>query len=80
MAATLSLPFDVIKTRKQIYPEHGNISTINYLIKLYIDGDQKQLLSGLKPRVVKTMIHCGFVLTGYEFLMSKFQEKKIETF
>lgn len=74
------MPLDVVKTRKQIYPEHAKIPTINYLIKLYLDGDQKQLLSGLKPRVVKTMIHCSLLLSGYEYLMNMFEDESLKPY
>lgn len=76
VAAAVSLPLDVVKTRKQLYVDHANTSTFNYLIKLYLDGNQKQLLSGLKPRVIKTTIHCSLLLTGYEYLINIFQKNE----
>lgn len=76
VAAAITLPLDVVKTRKQLYADHANTSTVNYLIKLYLEGNQKQLLAGMKPRVVKTMIHCSLLLTGYESLIRVLEKNK----
>lgn len=67
ISGILTLPLDVIKTRKQVLGrELLNHSTLRMLSDLYKSEGIGALFTGLKPRVAKTVIHCSLVLCMYE--------------
>jgi hypothetical protein len=67
VSGILTLPLDVIKTRKQVLGrEYLMQSTFTMLTDLYRQEGVGALFTGLKPRIAKTVIHCSLVLTMYE--------------
>ncbi|XP_003738484.1 solute carrier family 25 member 40 [Galendromus occidentalis] len=87
VAAIVTLPFDVVKTHRQIElgeklsQAHGRILISNPLAML---GDiyQKQgipgLFAGMVPRIVKTAPACAIMISTYEMFKSYFLSKREE--
>ncbi|XP_067118226.1 mitochondrial glutathione transporter SLC25A40-like [Centruroides vittatus] len=77
IAAVLTLPFDVIKTHRQI--ELGELetqqakseltksSTYQRLVNLYQKRGFRALFTGIVPRVVKVAPACAIMISTYEF-------------
>jgi len=74
IAATLTLPFDVIKTHRQI--ELGEMSvtqrprsnsTYSLLKTLYQSSGYKALFAGAIPRIVKVAPGCAIMISSYEY-------------
>lgn len=88
IAAILTLPFDVIKTHRQIElgemealkknSEIGKASTYRLMKNLYQQSGITSLFTGLVPRVVKVAPACAIMITSYESgkkFFSKYNEK-----
>eukprot|EP00834_Sanchytrium_tribonematis_P000119 NODE_3_length_80033_cov_0.932970.p35 type:complete len:266 gc:universal NODE_3_length_80033_cov_0.932970:34590-35387(+) len=64
-AASLTIPFDVAKTRRQVSHDGiGMFQLIRQMIK--IEG-YSVLFSGLIPRIAKVAPACGIMIASYEF-------------
>ena len=77
ISAVITLPFDVVKTHRQI--ELGEMTIISsdkstnpsntrdILIKIYRQNGLRGLFSGIVPRVVKVAPACAIMISTYEF-------------
>lgn len=80
VAAVVTLPFDVVKTYRQI--ELGNIpsgtktnvKTINMMKEIYKQRGIQGLFAGLVPRVVKVAPACAIMISTYEYGKSFFRQ------
>jgi len=87
VASTITLPFDVVKTTKQI--EFGeksimqlNIGTSRTNQQIVQDILREQgvrgLFSGLTPRILKVAPACAIMISSYEFFKKFFHKKNME--
>jgi len=68
VAAITTLPLDVIKTRRQLYPtEYEKTSNFRILSDIYKNQGFSAMFTGYRQRVAKVTINCAGVLTLYEF-------------
>ncbi|XP_076332128.1 mitochondrial glutathione transporter SLC25A40-like [Tachypleus tridentatus] len=84
VAAVLTLPFDVVKTHRQIELGEMEIlaknsnkqltSTYSILRNLYCQRGFKALFAGIVPRVVKIAPACAIMISIYEFGKSFFRQ------
>ena len=83
VAAVITLPFDVVKTHRQIELGEMQIiasnasnpsSTRDMLRKIYRQNGLKGLFSGIVPRVVKVAPACAIMISTYEFGKSFFRQ------
>lgn len=83
VAATLTLPFDVIKTQRQsqlgeaaLLNEKIQTSTFAMIYNLYKKGGISSLFSGLVPRIMKVAPSCAIMISSYEFGKAYFRKRK----
>jgi len=72
ICSTLTLPFDVVKTHRQVelgsaFASTENISTYSMLKKLYKMQGIQSWFSGLGPRVLKVAPACAIMISSYEY-------------
>uniref|UniRef100_A0A8C1VEW2 Mitochondrial glutathione transporter SLC25A39 n=1 Tax=Cyprinus carpio TaxID=7962 RepID=A0A8C1VEW2_CYPCA len=86
IAAILTLPFDVVKTRKQIQlgemealgvSAKNPSSTWNMMRNIWIDMGYRGLFAGFLPRVIKVAPACAVMISTYEFGKTFFQERNL---
>ena len=65
IAATLTIPFDVAKTRRQV--AHDSVSMIPLMRQMVKQEGPLVLFSGLLPRILKVAPACGIMIATYEF-------------
>ncbi|XP_018016684.1 probable mitochondrial glutathione transporter SLC25A40 isoform X2 [Hyalella azteca] len=76
VAAAITLPFDVVKTHRQIEIASGSDgrrasrSTLQHLRSIYQQQGVPGLFSGLSPRLVKVMPACAIMISTYEYIKS----------
>ncbi|KAM0786671.1 hypothetical protein ACM66B_002119 [Microbotryomycetes sp. NB124-2] len=71
IAATLTNPFDVIKTRRQALESSSSTAptrTFPLLVDIFRKEGMKGLMSGLTPRLAKIGPACGIMIASYEGL------------
>lgn len=73
LAATVTNPFDVVKTRRQAQssaPAGSNLPTKTFqlLIRIARKEGLAGLMSGLTPRLAKVAPSCGLAIGAYEGL------------
>lgn len=83
IAGVITLPFDVIKTHRQI--ELGNLmssagknqtsSTFRLIQGLYRQQGITSLFTGIVPRVIKVAPACAIMISSYEYIKSVFRER-----
>ncbi|KAK9977628.1 hypothetical protein ABG768_019433 [Culter alburnus] len=88
IAAVLTLPFDVVKTRRQIQLGEmealGAISmkkpasTWNMMRNIWIDMGYRGLFAGFLPRVIKVAPACAVMISTYEFGKTFFQKRNLD--
>merc|ERR1719273_2824227 len=83
VASTVTLPFDVIKTMKQIDMGDKDIlgkGKTNLAIAREVVEKQgvRGLFSGLTPRILKVPPACAIMISSYEFCKSFFRKKNEE--
>eukprot|EP00092_Neocalanus_flemingeri_P047297 GFUD01053562.1.p1 GENE.GFUD01053562.1~~GFUD01053562.1.p1 ORF type:complete len:363 (+),score=83.94 GFUD01053562.1:278-1366(+) len=87
VASTVTLPFDVIKTIKQIEMGEKDImgvkpgrSRTNMIIAKELVSEQgvKGLFSGLIPRLLKVAPACAIMISSYEFCKGFFRQQNSE--
>ncbi|XP_057202078.1 probable mitochondrial glutathione transporter SLC25A39 isoform X2 [Triplophysa rosa] len=88
IAAILTLPFDVVKTRRQI--QLGEMearqgasvkkpsSTWNILKNIWADMGYRGLFAGFLPRVIKVAPACAVMISTYEFGKTFFQKRNLD--
>ncbi|XP_036079183.1 solute carrier family 25 member 39 isoform X7 [Rousettus aegyptiacus] len=82
VAAILTLPFDVVKTQRQVAlgaveavrvsPPHAN-STWLLLRRIRAESGTRGLFAGFLPRIIKVAPSCAIMISTYEFGKSFFQ-------
>ncbi|XP_077993542.1 mitochondrial glutathione transporter SLC25A40-like isoform X2 [Glandiceps talaboti] len=83
IAAVLTLPFDVVKTHRQIEMGEGNkklSSTFGIMKKIHADSGIRGLFAGITPRIIKVAPACAIMISSYEFGKSffrKYNSKKL---
>lgn len=83
VAATLTTPFDVVKTVYQVgvmakEPVQGyRMSMWKTLIKIYADNGVAGLFCGLTPRLVKVVPACAIMIGSFEYGKSYFYNKNV---
>ncbi|KAG8446955.1 hypothetical protein GDO86_014409 [Hymenochirus boettgeri] len=86
VAAILTLPFDVVKTQRQI--ELGNLelgtsrgqrsSTWGAMRRIRTESGIRGLFAGFLPRVIKVAPACAIMISSYEFGKNFFQQRNEE--
>ncbi|TRY87809.1 hypothetical protein DNTS_015713, partial [Danionella cerebrum] len=87
IAAALTLPFDVVKTRRQI--QLGEMealgvsakmpsSTWNMMKSICVDVGYRGLFAGFLPRVIKVAPACAVMISTYEFGKAFFQKRNLD--
>lgn len=66
IAATLTVPFDVAKTRYQVNNNGDNYSLPRTLMGIWREEGIRGLTAGIVPRVVKVAPACAIMLSSYE--------------
>ena len=66
IAATLTVPFDVAKTRYQLNNQEITYSLPKTILGIWRDEGMRGLTAGLVPRVVKVAPACAIMLSSYE--------------
>ncbi|XP_071043885.1 solute carrier family 25 protein Shawn isoform X3 [Parasteatoda tepidariorum] len=85
VAATITLPFDVIKTIRQsdlgiaVHHSTNKGSMLAVLKNLYLKGGINSLFAGLVPRLMKVAPACAIMITSYEMGKTYFLKKKNNT-
>uniref|UniRef100_A0A667Z3G7 Mitochondrial glutathione transporter SLC25A39 n=1 Tax=Myripristis murdjan TaxID=586833 RepID=A0A667Z3G7_9TELE len=88
IAATLTLPFDVVKTRRQI--QLGEMETLGVSIKktastwqimkeICAELGYRGLFAGFLPRVIKVAPACAVMISTYEFGKTFFQKMNLDS-
>ncbi|KAG0430158.1 hypothetical protein HPB47_022974, partial [Ixodes persulcatus] len=82
ISAVVTLPFDVVKTHKQIelgemeiMKERRSTSTFTIMRDLYQSRGVKGLFSGIVPRISKVAPACAVMISIYEFGKKFFRQK-----
>lgn len=84
-AAVITLPFDVIKTHRQIELGenflHGKqvTSTWKLIMQLYRHKGISALFAGIVPRIVKVAPACAIMISSYEFGKAVFRRRNAST-
>ncbi|XP_041825748.1 solute carrier family 25 member 39 [Melanotaenia boesemani] len=87
IAAILTLPFDVVKTRRQI--QLGELDTLGDSLKkttstwhimkeIWAEMGYKGLFAGFMPRVIKVAPACAVMISSYEFGKAFFQKINLD--
>ncbi|GAU95566.1 hypothetical protein RvY_07165 [Ramazzottius varieornatus] len=90
IAGVATLPFDVVKTHRQI--ELGQMlsanrdkvsckpitSTLGLMMKLFRERGITSLFSGVAPRIGKVAPSCAIMISSYEFFKGFFRRKNLE--
>ncbi|XP_053555961.1 probable mitochondrial glutathione transporter SLC25A39 isoform X1 [Bombina bombina] len=86
VAAILTLPFDVVKTQRQI--ELGDIetgvsrkqrsTTWGAMRRIKAESGTRGLFAGFLPRVIKVAPACAIMISSYEFGKNFFQQQNME--
>lgn len=82
IAGILTLPFDVIKTHRQIelgevLKENKNTtrSTWKLMMKMQAEHGYHALFTGLVPRIIKVAPACAIMISSYEYFKAYFREQ-----
>jgi len=77
ISATVTLPLDVVKTRRQLYPkEYKNRTTSGILRDIYYKEGPGALVAGMRQRVTKVTMACAGILTLYEYFSDALKDLK----
>ncbi|CAK6968849.1 probable mitochondrial glutathione transporter SLC25A39 isoform X1 [Scomber scombrus] len=87
IAAILTLPFDVVKTRRQIQlgemdtlgePLKRTTSTWHIMKEIRTEVGYRGLFAGFMPRVIKVAPACAVMISTYEFGKAFFQKMNLD--
>ncbi|XP_035036016.1 probable mitochondrial glutathione transporter SLC25A39 isoform X1 [Hippoglossus stenolepis] len=87
IAGILTLPFDVVKTRRQIQlgemdtlggPLTKTSSTWHMMKKIWVEVGYRGLFAGFMPRVIKVAPACAIMISTYEFGKTFFHEMNLD--
>ncbi|KAI7807151.1 probable mitochondrial glutathione transporter SLC25A40 isoform X1 [Triplophysa rosa] len=87
IAAIVTLPFDVVKTRRQV--ELGELqatnlstqvssSTYNVMKRIVAENGFSGLFAGFMPRLIKVAPACAIMISTYEFGKALFRRRNLE--
>ncbi|XP_052375100.1 probable mitochondrial glutathione transporter SLC25A39 isoform X2 [Oncorhynchus keta] len=87
VAAIVTLPFDVVKTRRQI--QLGEMETLGVPVKnltstwhimrgIWAESGYRGLFAGFLPRVIKVAPACAVMISTYEFGKTFFQKMNLD--
>lgn len=82
LAAVLTLPFDVVKTHRQIElgerlmkSDNASPNSINQILKqIYAQHGVRGLFAGIVPRLLRTAPACAIMISSYEFGKAFFED------
>lgn len=84
IAATLTLPFDVVKTQRQITLgrtkndlQNGAQTMISSMRQIVRTNGVQSLFTGLVPRAIKVSLACAIMISSYEYFKLVFTERNI---
>jgi len=80
IAAMLTIPFDVIKTRQQMNlldTKTKNISTLQAAKLIYSEEGLKSFFKGIIPRAARVAPACAIMIASYEFFKTKLRHRKV---
>mmetsp|Transcript_7850 Transcript_7850/g.9958 ORF Transcript_7850/g.9958 Transcript_7850/m.9958 type:complete len:211 (+) Transcript_7850:84-716(+) len=85
IAATCTIPFDVVKTRKQVFdyspdPAKEEMTTRRILNRIIKTEGYSGLFVGIGPRLMKISPACALMLSSYEFGKQVFLEAEDTSF
>ncbi|KAL4453600.1 hypothetical protein ABPG74_009496 [Tetrahymena malaccensis] len=69
ITALLTLPLDVIKTKRQLYEKYSKDSTISIMKQIVQTDGVSGLYAGARPRIAKVVVACSTVLSLYEYFL-----------
>merc|ERR1719369_742542 len=87
VASTITLPFDVLKTIKQIDMgekdimgvkpgrSQGNVAIVRELVK---EQGWRSMFTGLTPRLLKVAPACAIMISSYEWCKSIFMNQNLQ--
>ncbi|XP_075033389.1 mitochondrial glutathione transporter SLC25A39 isoform X1 [Mixophyes fleayi] len=86
VAAILTLPFDVVKTHRQIElgdleigsAKHQRSTTWVAMRRIQAESGTRGLFAGFMPRVIKVAPACAIMISSYEFGKKFFQQRNQE--
>ncbi|KXS17941.1 mitochondrial carrier [Gonapodya prolifera JEL478] len=79
VAATVTTPFDVAKTRKQITDSHGaHMKMMNLMRTIVQDEGWRGLTTGLTARIAKVAPACAIMISSYEAGKFFFRQRNAE--
>ncbi|XP_061101736.1 probable mitochondrial glutathione transporter SLC25A40 [Conger conger] len=83
IAAVATLPFDVVKTRRQIelgelqalnVSTQASFSTLNVMRRIVAEHGPSGLFTGFLPRLMKVAPACAIMISSYEFMKAFFRK------
>ncbi|XP_076869039.1 mitochondrial glutathione transporter SLC25A40 [Brachyhypopomus gauderio] len=83
IAAVVTLPFDVVKTRRQVelgelqaqnLTAQASSSTYTVMRRIVTENGAKGLFAGFMPRLIKVAPACAIMISTYEFGKAAFRE------
>ncbi|XP_042163295.1 solute carrier family 25 member 39-like [Oncorhynchus tshawytscha] len=83
----MTLPFDVVKTRRQIQlgemetlgvPVKNHTSTWHIMRGIWAESGYRGLFAGFLPRVIKVVPACAVMISTYEFGKIFFQKINLD--
>jgi len=78
IASVVTLPLDVVKTRRQVSPaSYKSKSSSQILREIYQSEGVQALFSGLRQRLIRTMLATSTVLTLYELFSDIMKKNQI---
>jgi len=85
VAALITLPFDVVKTHRQIalgqaemFQKNEVSSTWVIIANMYRDKGVSALFAGIVPRVIKVAPACAIMISSYEYGKAFFHKRNLE--
>lgn len=85
VAAVITLPFDVVKTHRQIelgeadiLQSNRRVSTAKVISALYRKNGITSLFAGLTPRLIKVAPACAIMISTYEYGKYFFTQKNVK--
>jgi solute carrier family 25 protein 39/40 len=79
IGALVSIPFDVVKTRKQLHhKEYKNRSILSILQEVYEHEGKRGLFLGARQRVWKVTLQTAGIITLYELFMDMMRKGEIQ--
>ncbi|XP_037640694.1 solute carrier family 25 member 40-like isoform X2 [Sebastes umbrosus] len=78
IASIVTLPFDVVKTRRQVELVSSPVSTFSVMSRIVAQDGFGGLFKGFLPRLIKVAPACAIMITTYEFGKAFFRKHNQE--